>query len=315
MSVTSVSSGARSKGLAAITVGTLLLLVSVLSLMVRTASSVEIPPPYDVAINPGNVPATATGEGCNEFGDKSDDDLGWLFVASPANFTSFLGIWEDASHVPHQVVVSSQADVSATQYFPKQYDHLAIVTPDGWTLVAAFATLDDPDKDQFQLSHTCGTADTEESPSPSPSASESESPSPSPSASESESPSPSPSQTVSESPSASPSETVSESPSASPSETVSESPSVLPSETASEQPSESESPEVLPSETESERPSPQVSGVKQTKPKVIGGSLSRTGSPLPVGLLVLLGVGMLALGVAMTVASPKAAPAGRHRKS
>ncbi|HEU0132000.1 MAG TPA: hypothetical protein VFQ85_13510 [Mycobacteriales bacterium] len=60
---------------------------------------------------------------------------------------------------------------------------------------------------------------------------------------------------------------------------------------------------------ETATPPAQVKGVKlvrpaATAPKVLGGRLPKTGSPVPVALLLLVGFGTIALGITVTVATP-----------
>ena len=125
------------------------------------------PPPYTNSINPGNIPTTAgpydNPQSCDsEFGDKADNQDGWLFVASPNDFVTFEAIYDHGT-----VTLSSQSDTSASKYFTKNFDHLAIITPAGWQLQNAYATEsgDNETKDFFTLSHTCaGTPDEESTP-------------------------------------------------------------------------------------------------------------------------------------------------------
>ena len=121
---------------------------------------------YAVSINQGNVPTTASaydGHGCDEFSDKAGTADGWLFVASPDNFTSFEAVFDQGTvfyNDPQHRTSSPATSVS----FPKPNDHLAVVTPAGWTLQNAYAVLDG-DATFFTLSHTCpATQDTAPAP-------------------------------------------------------------------------------------------------------------------------------------------------------
>jgi hypothetical protein len=63
---------------------------------------------------------------------------------------------------------------------------------------------------------------------------------------------------------------------------------------------------------------PTVKGEKVTRttqqPAVQGSRLPTTGSPLPIGLLLLAGFALLGAGLVVTVAGEaRTAPAGRHR--
>jgi hypothetical protein len=125
-----------------------------------------------------------------------------------------------------------------------------------------------------------------------------------------------PSPSTSESPCVPTEEQPCETPSPSVSASVTESPCV-PTE---EQPCDTPSP--TPSESVSETPTPEVSdttltqsptpsvtasvqGVKIVRPPATGPtSLPTTGSPIPVGLLLLLGFGLVGFGTAMTVRTP-----------
>src|SRR5206468_4116256 len=75
-----------------------------------------VPAPYTRAINPGNIPATASSEGCNQDDMKNvpSDKDGWLFVASPSNFTAFEAIFDSGT-----VTVANQSDTDATKWFSK----------------------------------------------------------------------------------------------------------------------------------------------------------------------------------------------------
>jgi hypothetical protein len=112
-------------------------------------------------------------------------------------------------------------------------------------------------------------------------------------------------------PSANPSETPSETPSATLSET--------PSETPTEAPSETPGATVLPTDlSATPTHSPTVEGVRHTRGPgtgAVGGTtLPTTGSKAPVGLLLVLGVGLVGAGVLTTAAGDRSLwYAGRHR--
>ena len=121
---------------------------------------------YAVSINQGNVPTTAAnfdGHGCDEFAGKAATSDGWLFVASPDNFTSFEAVF-DQGKVFYNDPQGRTSSAATSVSFPKPNDHLAVVTPAGWTLQNAYAVLDG-DATFFTLSHTCAaTGDTAPAP-------------------------------------------------------------------------------------------------------------------------------------------------------
>ena len=119
-----------------------------------TAAYADAPAPYNATINQGNVPATAAqySQGCDEFAGKPADSDGWLFVASPSNFTDFEGIFDNGT-----VTLNGANPAGTSTFFAKADDHLAVITPAGWTLTQAYATLDG-DRDFFTLSHTCAAS-------------------------------------------------------------------------------------------------------------------------------------------------------------
>lgn len=119
-----------------------------------TAAYADAPAPYNATINQGNVPATAAhySQGCDEFAGKPSDSDGWLFVASPSNFTDFEGIFDNGT-----VTLNGANPAGTSTFFAKADDHLAVITPAGWTLTQAYATLDG-DRDFFTLSHTCAAS-------------------------------------------------------------------------------------------------------------------------------------------------------------
>src|SRR5947209_5751210 len=124
-----------------------------------SAATTETPPSgYTVSINQGNVPTTASGfsgHSCDEFSGKAADQDGWLFVASPSDFARFQAVFDGGTVYWH---APAHADSNAVS-FPKPYEHLAVVTPAGYTLENAYAVLqaskNDKSKAFFTLSHTC----------------------------------------------------------------------------------------------------------------------------------------------------------------
>lgn len=150
-----------SRAAAAVAVGVTATVASLAGVSVAAAAtSTSIPADYAVAINQGNVPTTAAGfanHSCDEFAGKAGTADGWLFVASPDNFTSFEAVFDQGTvyyNDPHGATSSPSTSVS----FPKPNDHLAVVTPAGWTLQNAYAVLDG-DATFFTLSHTCAATD------------------------------------------------------------------------------------------------------------------------------------------------------------
>jgi hypothetical protein len=102
---------------------------------------------YAVSINQGNVPTTASsynGHSCDEFSGKAGTADGWLFVGSPDNFTSFEAVFDQGS-VFYNDPGSRQSSPGTSVSFPKPNDHLAVVTPAGWTLQNAYAVLVEKD--------------------------------------------------------------------------------------------------------------------------------------------------------------------------
>lgn len=144
--------------LAAVTVATVASMTGVSAALAATSGQPDTG--YTVSINQGNVPTTASaydGRGCDEFTDKAGTADGWLFVASPDNFTSFEAVFDQGTvfyNDPQHRTSSPATSVS----FPKPNDHLAVVTPAGWTLQNAYAVLDG-DATFFTLSHTCPATD------------------------------------------------------------------------------------------------------------------------------------------------------------
>ena len=158
---------------AGLVVGATLLGTSAATMMAASAAQTSTPDTgYSVSINQGNVPTTATnfsGHSCDEFGGKAATDDGWLFVASPDNFTSFEAVFDQGT-VFYNDPGSRTSAAGTSVAFPKKYDHLAVTTPAGWTLQNAYAVLDG-DATFFTLSHTCAATEQPPATSPAPTAS------------------------------------------------------------------------------------------------------------------------------------------------
>lgn len=138
-------------------VGATLLGATVAGITSASAATTTTPDTgYTVSINQGNVPTTAAAyanHSCDEFTGKAATADGWLFVASPDNFTSFEAVFDQGTVFYNDPGHRTSTD-GTTVAFPKPHDHLAVTTPDGWTLRNAFAVLDGT-KAFFTLSHTC----------------------------------------------------------------------------------------------------------------------------------------------------------------
>ena len=112
------------------------------------AAAVTVTPDsgYAVSINQGNVPTTAAAFGAplsaDEFGSKAATDDGWLFVASPDDFTSFEAVFDQGT-VFYNDPGSRTSAAGTSVAFPKPDEHLAVTTPAGWTLQNAYANLAD----------------------------------------------------------------------------------------------------------------------------------------------------------------------------
>src|SRR3954454_486704 len=153
---------------AGVAIGATLLGTSAAGMMAASAAANATPDTgYTVSINQGNVPTTAAdfkGHSCDEFGSKAATDDGWLFVASPDNFTSFEAVF-DQGKVFYNDPGSRTSTAGTSVSFPQPHDHLAVTTPSRWTLQTASAILNG-DAKFFTLSHTC--AATEQPPVTSP---------------------------------------------------------------------------------------------------------------------------------------------------
>nr|MDT0660631.1 LPXTG cell wall anchor domain-containing protein [Micromonospora sp. DSM 115978] len=148
-----------------------------------------------VDINPGNVPATASGYGTKDcdpnFGGGPHANLDvWVFVLpQPNQAGAFLSVTATFSTPDGPATLTIPSDGGAI-VDDKGTSKAWITTAAGWTLTGATAKITGTVA-KFNLTHTCPAgAEQTPSPSPSPSLSSSASPSPSPSDSSS-SPSPS----------------------------------------------------------------------------------------------------------------------------
>jgi hypothetical protein len=248
-----------------------LLVVSTSSASAAPSDPPPPPAPYNATINQGNVPTTAQEADshiCTEFGNKAPGDDGWLFVASPSDFDAIQAVFQQDT-VTYDRITPANNDIPAgtSVYYTKNYDHIAITTPGGWTLNQAYATLTG-DRDFFTLSHTC-PADSGSTPTPTPTVTQTASPTPTPTETQSATPTPTPTETQSATPTPTPTETV----------VPTETPSVLPTETV--QPTET--PSVLPTETASPTVGPVVLPTKITKSPTEEGTASPSESPEVLG--------------------------------
>src|SRR3954453_4750587 len=131
---------------ASLAIGAALVGTSAAGMMTAAAAVTATPPDgYAVSINQGNVPTNAAdfnGHSCDEFGSKAATDDGWLFVASPDDFTSFEAVFDQGKVFYNDP--GSQTSTTATSVaFPKPNEHLAVTTPAGWRLLNAYANLAD----------------------------------------------------------------------------------------------------------------------------------------------------------------------------
>lgn len=120
-----------------------------------------------IPINPGNVPTTAAGFGtheCTQTGTSPDQD-GWVFVL-PGNKGSFVSLTLTFTTADGMVTLNIPADGGAI-ISDNGTSKAWIVTPAGWTLIDASATITGRSANGFfVLTHTCPATS---SPSPSPS--------------------------------------------------------------------------------------------------------------------------------------------------
>lgn len=152
----------------------------------------------EISINPGNVPTTADDftHSCDQIpgGASLPGQDGWVFVlpGKDGKFVTVTAVFEDADGNEH----SLNATVLDGPGTSKAY----VITPIGWTLVDASATITgSAPQDQFNLTHACpGTEGGGPSPSTSPTTSPSASPTTSPTGSPTTTPTTTP--TGSESP-------------------------------------------------------------------------------------------------------------------
>jgi hypothetical protein len=159
----SVPTSAVRRVAAGVAIGATLLGTSAVGMLAATAAVTAKPDTgYSVSINQGNVPTTAPAfgsHGCSvgEFGSKAATDDGWLFVASPSNFTSFEAVF-DGGTVFYKDPAHRTSAAGTAVSFPKPKQHLAVTTPAGWKLINAYANLTAAKKGTkafFTLSHTC----------------------------------------------------------------------------------------------------------------------------------------------------------------
>jgi hypothetical protein len=112
--------------------------------------------PSQIEINPGNVPTTAAGfetQSCENLPDTGDDEDGWVFVlpasaGAEGNFISLTATFEDSEGGVHNLDATNVSGSGDNKAF--------IVTPAGWTLTGAVATVEDPGEGAFfNLTHAC----------------------------------------------------------------------------------------------------------------------------------------------------------------
>jgi hypothetical protein len=111
----------------------------------------------EVSINPGNVPTTAADaeQGCDEFGGSAGENMdGWVFVLPAegdpdAHFNSLTATFEDdeGNEVTREATISEGPGTSKA----------TVVTPAGWTLIGATASINTVEggADSFNLTHAC----------------------------------------------------------------------------------------------------------------------------------------------------------------
>ena len=111
----------------------------------------------EVSINPGNVPTTAADfeQGCDEFGGSAGENMdGWVFVLPSqgdpdAHFNSVTATFEDdeGNSVTREATITGGPGTSKA----------TIVTPAGWTLIDATASINTVEggADSFNLTHAC----------------------------------------------------------------------------------------------------------------------------------------------------------------
>jgi hypothetical protein len=111
----------------------------------------------EVSINSGNVPTTAEDaeQGCDEFGGSAGENMdGWVFVLPSggdpdAHFNSLTATFEDeeGNEVTREATISGGPGTSKA----------TIVTPAGWTLIDATASINTVEggPDSFNLTHAC----------------------------------------------------------------------------------------------------------------------------------------------------------------
>lgn len=155
-----------------------------------------------ISINPGNVPATATGFGnhaCdpNHGGGPFPGQDVWVFVlpgnpGTSGEFVSITAHFKDQMNVTHDITITTVTDPNNFNTGQPGTSKGWIITPAGWTLTGAEATITGT-ASFFNLTDTCPAASG--SPSPTPTTTHTPSQTPSPRPSHSHSPSPTPSRT------------------------------------------------------------------------------------------------------------------------
>lgn len=126
-------------------------------------------------LNTGNYPTTAKAydQDCDdgEFDGVNNSNLdskgktiddGWLFVArANVNYYDIKATFTDSSHNTQTVTFPGTANPptepsnAANIYFTKNYSHIAVLTPPGWTLTGATGLMAGNHSSTFELSHTC----------------------------------------------------------------------------------------------------------------------------------------------------------------
>lgn len=256
---------------------------------------------------------TEDTSGCPE--SPSQNGTGWHFVL-PSDAAVFVSVSVTFTNAGVITAPSANGTIDGK--------HAWLYTPTDDTIESGTAVVSGGSIDKFVFSHHC--AGVEESPSATPSTTPSTTPSETPSETPTVAPTtvPPTTEAPSESPTTvpptteAPSETPSETPTVAPTTVAptTEAPSESPSETPSAEVSGTkiESPSQTPSETVSESPtaSPTVLGERETRGPA---ALPTTGSPIPVGLLLILGFGLVGAGVVATVAGEPHATTvgGKHR--
>jgi hypothetical protein len=113
-----------------------------------------------IQINDGEVPTKATGaeQSCDNLPDDiGGDEDGWVFVlpasaGATGNFISVTATFEDANGDEQVYTTGANGGIVSGSGDNKAF----IITPAGWTLIAAEAEVEDPDEGAFfNLTHAC----------------------------------------------------------------------------------------------------------------------------------------------------------------